>query len=348
MRFVASASALALGLLGVASCAQPPVLEEAVSGVEPLSDEQGWSIHIPPFDVPPGVEIQDCYFFAFPDLNGDGSAVWVDRFKMGQRTGSHHMNIFRVNSIVHLDGKDGDVVHGGECRISSNWADWPLVVNSQDAVPGKPAVDWVLPEGVAQKFVPGELLMVQSHYVNADLQPTENGGEVRVNFYKSLVESPIEMGTLFATQQAIRVCQSRPTPEYIGSCGFASGEEGNVFHLAAMNGHFHSRGTSFKIWPWDGVSIDRPADDDKIYESTEWDEPPMSIDMDVEVPNNGGIMWSCNYEWQEPSEGCDELNARDPEQAGDCCYTFGNSAQFAEHCNVFAYYWPKTDNINCN
>ena len=47
------------------------------------------------------------------DLNGDGSDVWIDRFKMGQRTGSHHMNVFRVNTIVHLSGHDGDVVQGG-------------------------------------------------------------------------------------------------------------------------------------------------------------------------------------------------------------------------------------------
>lgn len=346
MRLALAASVAVAALAGCP--VEPPPPLEAISGVEPLSDDQGWSIHLPPFDVPPGVETQDCFFFAFPDLNGDGSDVWVDRFKLGQKTGSHHMNIFRKNSVVHLDGKDGDVVYGGECRISSNWSDWPLVVNTQESIPGKPAVDWQLPEGVAQKFTPGEILMVQTHYVNADLQPTPDGGEVRVNFYKTKLEHPVEMGTLFATQQAIRVCQSRPEPHYVGSCGFASGEEGNVFHLAAMNGHFHSRGTSFKVYPWDGISLDEPDPQTMIYESTTWDEPPMAIDLDVEVPNNGGIVWSCDYKWEQPSEGCDELNARDPEQANDCCYTFGNSALFAEHCNVFAYYWPKTEDINCN
>ncbi len=332
------------------SCDPPPPPIEAISGVEPLSVEEGWSIHIPPFDVPPGVEVQDCYFFRFPDLNGDGSPVWIDRFKMGQKTGSHHMNIFRVNTRVHLDGEDGDVIHGGECRISTNWSDWPLVVNTQESTPGKPAVDWLLPTGVAQKFEVGELLMVQSHYVNADLQDTPGGGEVRANFYKSRLENPIEMGTLFATQQSIRICQSNPTPApFDGACGFSSQRDPNaVFHLAAMNGHFHGRGTDFSVYPWDGVTLDHPTEDQRIYQSTSWDEPPMAIDLDVEVPNNGGIWWSCSYEWQEPPDGCDEINARDPEQQNDCCYTFGNSAEHAEHCNVFAYYWPKTDDVFCN
>ncbi|MDP2343237.1 MAG: hypothetical protein Q8O67_19925 [Deltaproteobacteria bacterium] len=345
MRFAAAAAAaLVLG------CDPPlPVIPEAIAGVEQLTTKEGWSIHIPPFGVPPGVEVQDCYFFAFPDLNGDGSPVFIDRFKMGQRTGSHHMNIFRMNTIVHLDGRDGDVVKGGECRISTNWSDWPLVVNTQDSTPGKPAVDWTLPAGVAQKFTPGEILMVQSHYVNADLQETPDGGEVRANFYRSPLENPIEMGTLFATQQSIRVCRSNPTPPpFDGACGFASDDSGTNFHLAAMNGHFHGRGTSFQIYPWDGVTLDHPAEESMIYESTDWEEPPMTIDLDIEVPNNGGIWWSCNYEWQEPAGGCAEVDARDPEQQGDCCYTFGNSAELAEHCNVFAYYWPKTENVFCN
>ncbi len=342
--------ALAAAAAFVVACDPPaPKPSEAISGVEELTQQEGWSIHIPPFDVPPGVEVQDCYFFAFPDLNGDGSPVFIDHFKLGQRTGSHHMNIFRKNTVVHLDGKDGDLVKGGECRISTNWSDWPLVVNTQDSTPGRPAVDWTLPDGVAQKFTPGEILMVQSHYVNADLQETPDGGEVRANFYKSALPNPIEMGTLFATQQSIRICRSNPTPPpFDGACGLASDEGEGTFHLAAMNGHFHGRGTSFQIYPWDGVTLDHPTEDSMIYESTEWDEPPMTIDLDVQVPNNGGIWWSCNYEWREPEGGCDEVNARDPQQAGDCCYTFGNSAELAEHCNVFAYYWPKTENVFCN
>ena len=316
-----------------------------ISGVELLSSEQGWSLHIPAFEVPPGTEVQDCYFFTMPDLN-DGEDYFIHRFKMGQRTGSHHMNIFRVKTILHLDGEAGDVVQGGECRKSPNWADWPLVVNSQESSVDSPVVDWQLPTGVAQRFSPGEKIMVQTHYVNADLQKTPNAGEVRVNFYLSPEATPIEMGTLFATQQSIRVCQSTPRPTFEGTCAFPGNQE---VHLAAMNGHFHGRGRSLKIYDWDGVTDATPTTDHLCYESTSWDEPPMSIDMDVVAPAGGGVWWSCEYEWQEPADGCDEVNARDPLQANDCCYTFGNSAEHAEHCNIFVYYWPKVDSdVFCN
>ena len=314
-----------------------------LAGVEELTQAQGVTFKIQPFEVPPGEEVQDCYFVAFPDLNGDGSDVWIDRFKIGQRTGSHHMNVFRVKTIVNLPADPGSVVRGGECRISTNWADWPLVVNSQESSAEGAIVDWQLPAGVAQRFTPGEVLMIQTHYVNADLQPTPDGGEVRVNFYKSTLPEPIEMGTLFATQQSISICRSQPNPVYDGTCAFPAGRD---VHLAAMNGHFHGRGDTFKIYVWDGVSTDTPSADAQCYESDTWDDPPMAIGMDEVVPSGGGIWWSCAYQWQEPPLGCDYLDSVDPEQRGDCCYTFGNNASNAEHCNVFVYYWPKVDDTD--
>ncbi len=325
----------------------PPNLKDELNGVELLTQAQGYTYEVDAFEVPPGTEVQDCYFFQMPDLNGDGSDVWIDRFKLGQRAGSHHLNIFRVNSIVNLTGAPGDVVRGGECRFSVNWADWPLVVNSQESEPGKNVVDWQLPKDVAQRFRVGELLMLQTHYVNADLQETPDGGLVRVNFYKSKTATPIEMGTLFATQQGIRICENGPAESvYHGTCSFPLGSD---VHIVAANGHTHGRGTQFDMFTWDGLSIDEPSDDARFYQSLHWDEPPMAINLDEHVPSGGGVWFSCHYEWSEPGAGCDVVDERDPQQQGDCCYVFGNSAESAEHCNVFMYYWPKVDSdVFCN
>jgi hypothetical protein len=335
--------AVCLLLLTIVAC-DPPVDPPDPSVVLPeLTPDRGFSVHIPSFAVPPGVETQDCYFVAVPDIN-DGRDVFIDRFEIAQRSGSHHMNVFRVNTIQNLGGAPGDVVRGGECRLSVNMSDWPLVVNSQEST--APTVDWVLPAGVAQRFAPGELLMVQSHYVNASLQSTPNGGEVRINFYRSLLESPIEMGTLFATQQSIRICERNPAPVYSGSCSFPPGQE---VHVAAANGHFHGRGTKFEMFTWDGRTLDQPPPEDSFYVSENWNEPPMSINLDAVVPAGGGIWWDCHYQWREPDGGCDIINERDQDQVNDCCYTFGNSAQNAEHCNVFVYYWPKIgSDVFCN
>ena len=74
----------------------------------------------------------------------------------------------------------------------------------------------------------------------------------------------------------------------------------------------------------------------------------METDLDVPIADGGGIWWSCDYRWREPAEGCEAVDARDPEQAGDCCYTFGPTVETSEHCNVFAYYYPRsTESVAC-
>jgi hypothetical protein len=103
------------------------------------------------------------------------------------------------------------------------------------------------------------------------------------------------------------------------------------------------------MFTWDGLSIDEPPESDRFYRSLAWDEPPMARDLDAVVPEGGGIWWTCHYGWKEPQSGCDVVNQRDPDQEGDCCYSFGNSAESAEHCNVFVYYWPKVESdVFCN
>ena len=77
--------------------------------------------------------MQNCYFFAVPGAAGQD--VWVNHFTLAANDGTHHMSVFRVKTIVGLGGQPGDVVSStngvGPCFVSSNWADWPLVANTQ-------------------------------------------------------------------------------------------------------------------------------------------------------------------------------------------------------------------------
>ena len=74
----------------------------------------------------------------------------------------------------------------------------------------------------------------------------------------------------------------------------------------------------------------------------------MSIGLDVKLPENGGVWWTCDYEWREPAGGCEAVDARDPQHANDCCYTFGPKVESSEHCNVFLYYYPRvTESVTC-
>jgi hypothetical protein len=359
--------ALALGVVLAAagsacgsSSTEPTPAETWV--LEDLPASQGLSIRIPNFEVPSGHEDQSCYFMPFPDLDG-GQDVWINRIRLAMNVGSHHMNVFRVRTLIDLRPQDGapvklgpydaTVVRGYEdyknspCWGSANWADWPLVANTEVGSDHGDALDWHLPEGVASRFTPGEMLMIQTHYVNTTTQPTPSGlGRVGINLYTADSGSRVEMGTLFATQQSIRICSSNPTPTFSGTCRFP----GSVT-ITAANGHFHSRGKTFSMFAWDGMTISHPSTDDQFYVSQRWDSPPMSTGIERPVANGGGIWWDCAYQWLPPAVyTCADVDAKDPEHQGDCCYTFGGNTDVGEHCNVFLYYYPKVGDTDvfCN
>ncbi len=351
------ASALALTTLAlVAGCPASPEPEPASpTDIEAPAQGQGFQLRTELFTVNPGEELQDCYFFRVSDLAAKGglpagAPVNLHRVQMAQRDGSHHMNIFRVRTLKGLDPANGVIQRGkngqGECFKSPNWADWPLVANTQQ----DGAIDWTFPDGVANVFSPDEWLMLQTHYVNAGTQKTPEGAEVVVNFHTIPKEEvKHEMGTLFATKQSIRVCKSNPTPEFSGTCQFKSKEPVNII---GANGHFHARGKSFQMYSWDGTSIGKPSEAERFYQSNTWDDPPMlrSPDLDLKVQPGGGVFFSCGYQWQPPADevGCAGLDAADKSSEKDCCYTFGPIVEKNEHCNIFVYYWPKQDDIFCN
>jgi hypothetical protein len=327
--------------------------------LEALGPDQGFQLELPRFPVAYGTEEQSCYFVRVPDL-ANGQDFWVNRVVLATSQGSHHLNVFRVRTIVGLDPAAGEpiqigpyqgtVIYGHEdyqnspCWQSANWADWPLVANSQSPLGQGPYMDWQLPDGVAMRFTPGEMLMIQPHYVNGAVQSTPLDAQVGINFYRTDNTDPIELGTLFATQQNIRICKSSPPPTFTGTCRFP-----NAVTITAANGHFHSRGRELSMYVWDGASTTQPADSDQFYDSTSWSSPPMTTGIDRAVPSGGGVWWNCSYLWTAPQSGCAAVNAKDPEQQGDCCYVFGGNTDVGEHCNVFVYYYPKllTD-VFCN
>ncbi len=368
-RLAAALFALPIAVASMAACTGRSFEDEpkvTTSTLEAPPAGEGFQFRTQLFSVAPGEEVQDCYFYKISDLAKQGGLpenepVNLHRVRIVQRDGSHHMNLFRVKTIVkdaegkvQLGPELGPVSRGkngqGACFKSPLWADWPLVANSQ--VDGE--VDWTFPDGVANVFQPDEWIMLQTHYVNASSQKTPDSAEVVINWHtipKDQVKH--EMGTLFATKQSIRVCKSNPTPEYTGSCQFKNAAA--PINIIGANGHFHGRGRAFEMYSWDGMTTSKPDASKRFYRSETWDEPPMlrSPELNVEVQPKGGVFFSCSYQWTPPTDeagGCKGLDDYDKNPEKDCCYTFGPIVEKNEHCNIFVYYWPKQEagDVFCN
>ncbi len=296
-----------------------PETDDPPAGIDLTKPSKaGWQVTTGDFQVPQGEEVQDCYFYDVPF----DEPVWVKRIAIKQNEGSHHMNAFRVRTIQKLDGKPGDVVVGDECWNSPNWADWPLIMNSQTG--GE--TDWTLPEGVAMRFEPLEKIMIQTHYVNASTQKTPVGGNVLMEFYRTPEpEVEHELGTAFATNQSLRICPGEKDKRYEATCRFGRDEP---VTLIGANGHFHSRGRKFTINDFDPFE----GKGKQFYESKSWDDPPMLRDLNVKIPAKGGISYAC--EFTAPQDTCG-----DPDD--DCCFTFGGFVEYQEHCNAFVYFYPR-------
>jgi hypothetical protein len=343
--------------------APSPPVDAAVDASDPAALSappmgQGVQLKTGAFDVPANTEIQNCYFFKVSDLAAAAGLpadqpIEVHRVQAVQKAGSHHMNVFRVAGPATMLDPTGGTVTGmngqGQCFNSANWAQWPLLANTQQAGDE----DWSYPDGVANELQPDEYLMLQSHYVNASTQKTPGGGQVAINLWTMpKAQVTAQLGTLFATDQNIRICQSNPTPTFTQGCQFNSP---SPVTIVGANGHFHSRGKEFDMYVWDGKST-TPDTAQRFYQSTTWDEPPMlhSPSLEQKVPAMGGVFYSCTYDWQPPpsSTSCDALNMIDetkgtPASMADCCYRFGGVVDKNEHCNAFVYYYPKQDDVTC-
>jgi len=155
---------------------------------------------------------------------------------------------------------------------------------------------------------------------------------VLVNFYTmDLGKVTDEVGTLFATNQNIRVCPGESGRLFETTCLFAS----RPVTIIAANGHFHNRGVRFSISPFDSQAGAGAS----FYENLSWDDPKFERSLMVPVPQGGGVHYSC--EFQAPASECGNPDDQ-------CCFTFGGNVATQEHCNAFVYFYPKFQDTDVN
>src|SRR5215471_7411484 len=194
--------------------------------------DKGFQLSVGPFYVLPSSEVQDCYYFKVPI----DAPMYVHRIEVALNPGSHHMNLFRFVG-ANSGHTDGEIQYG--CWDAVAFENWDLVYNSQTVGTN----DWTLPAGVSHHFEPGDMFMLQTHFVNATTQVTTLGkGKVVVNFYQAEPADAVNrLGSMFANNRGIKLPVGQES-SFTAQCLVPTDVK-----FVAMSGHFHSRGEEFDI-----------------------------------------------------------------------------------------------------
>jgi hypothetical protein len=287
---------LALTWAGAAGCRH----QDAAKTADPPS-AAGLDVEIAPFVVPPGSEVQNCFYLKVPsDTDLDLGHVVIDFAQ-----GTHHMHVY-YGDEQHDDGVE-------ECFTAVDFDKWHLLVGSQ-----KPHLEWELPPNVAFHVKAHQQLLVQVHFVNAStLTTTNNMASGTIHFdTRAPGEVTAYMGSIFGQQRDIDI-KPYGKQSVDGICKLP-----HDLSLGALAGHYHFKGQGFtaaRMHP--DASSDEP-----FYATSNFAEPKFQIygeEDPLRFAAGERILWHCDYVNDSAME-----------------VLFGPKELTEEHCNMFAFYYP--------
>jgi Copper type II ascorbate-dependent monooxygenase, C-terminal domain len=261
--------------------------------------------------VPAGQELFKCIYGQFPT---DGVTA-VASAESHYTPGSHHMLAYRSDLTAIPDDQTGV----WDCADGS----WFIHQRGSYYEAQQPDEQRTLPEGVAHKFQPGEVIIIQAHYIN--VTDSDIDAHVKFNLHTMNVDDvKEEAGTIYFNDTSISippharagVTMTCPIPQDI--------------NLAFLWSHMHKRGTHFVVTTDDPIAGARLGS--TLYEESDWSEPkPREYPEGEENELHAGshITFSCEYQ-----------------NDSDNAFMFGNSAETNEMCILHGMYWPRMPSLS--
>lgn len=316
MRVARSLTITGVVLLAVVSCVGNSVDDTPnatyVTGLSLAPPTFGVQYRIPKFQVPPGADKVDCYYFKNPATVD----YVVNKFEVKATKGTHHTTLFAGNEDAP-DGVKACANFNGATALNPD-AFTPML--GLDRISTMENNIWELPPGVGMKLQARRQMAMQVHYVNASTEKTPgNAAEVYLNMHGVRDTSTIKsyLGVIVSANNTLNI-PARAEATFDATCQNPLQEELNII---AMTGHFHSRGRVFQVWvSEDGVNW--PAQ--PVYYNDNWEEPPFKrFDPPLKVKPGGAYKYSCSY--QNPSS---------------FPIVEGPTVEENEHCRLQVYGYP--------
>lgn len=297
-------------IVGIGDLAVLRDREETFEAPKPPPPGQGYQLHLPPFKIEAGKELEVFYATSIKDENGQPPAgdIFVNGFDIYYPTGSHHFILYRVTRIGLRRGLlQKDVVPG----IGVNPEDTFRVVNPQDSegsghlslldrlpVIGSQRAETAIrfPEGVALRIAGDTVFDMNSHYVNL-LGTQELIGETYVNLWTLPPEEVKYEARGFAVSnkeievppQTTRMIEGEWLVEnemkLLKLLGYRDVTELNVFQLTS---HMHRHGKLFEVY--------HILTGDLLHRSVAYDNAPLDeFNPPLTLSIGDGLRFECTH-----------------------------------------------------
>ena len=276
----------------------------------PPPQGEGYQLHLPPFKIEAGKELEVFYATQLTDENGDPlqEDIFVNGFDIFYPTGSHHFILYRV---TRLGLRRGLLETGIVPGIGVNPEDTFRVVNPEDSetsghlalldrlpVIGSQRAETAIrfPEGVALRIAGDTVFDMNSHYVNL-LGTQTLIGETYINLWTLPPEEvKYEAKGLAASNREINVPpRTRRTVEgtwrvsdaikLLKLQGYPDVRELNVFQLTS---HMHRHGELFEVF--------RLSTGELLHRSVSYDNAPLdTFNPPLKLALGDGLRFECTH-----------------------------------------------------
>lgn len=205
---------------------------------------------------------------------------------------------------------------GGEELSPCDESAWMSDVRGVAYAAQTPEGELSLPDGVSQRFAPGEVLLFQTHYLNATPEPLDATMHLELDMVDP-EEAPVEAGVFFFFNPVINVPPRGSSTSRL-SCPITDDVD-----LVFAVSHMHARGVGF------GAEIEGNAAG-SLYDVDDWDEPDSRVfaegDPAARLAKGSVISYACDF--------------ANPD---DATFQAGPSATTDEMCMFIGMYYPRLD-----
>jgi hypothetical protein len=220
-----------------------------------------------PYTVDAGTELIMCSYVR----GTNATAMDVSAFQMQQTPGAHHLIVYTTNEPIDLP--PNPCAQGGQ-------PGWTPILLSQ--IPNE---EVPFPEGVGLSIQPNQQFVMEAHYINTTAEPVTWSASFGLNYAPTgsvqQHAAPFDIGSGNINVPA------NGTYSTSVSCTLPMGLE--IFRIM---GHEHRFGT--------GVTVERMGDAMPIYQTKQWDGPPiLQFDSGLSLAMGDQVKVTCD--WMNPT-----------------------------------------------